>query len=412
MTSHLLHGLWIRGSGLHLWIEQVNGHRIVAPSNVPAGTFPPAADHLLEDRKFRHRLRADLRTPKGRDVELVIPTAAHAPEQAVQVLSQLAFLDDASPAATQSQRASIAPDLYWLIRMYNGLTRFIRAGRVTLKLSYEDDQWFPQWQLASGLGERGWVAEMAAAAPGILTSNNSILVEDLLKVLPHWIASAHLRGLAESTRPYPWHEFSEALLYSRPLRRGGANLLGRLNEWKDSITSVDLQLVIIIEQPPAAAEAEDPEDSSWPVRLQVRSGVDSPMPIRTRELDRGSVERLRERQRRALEITALLDPTQRPALPGIDSGDWDVALSTPEIVDFISRDVPRLKAAGFQVMLPKAWSNYETRARLETSEAGDPSTGATRSHIGLDQLVEYNWRLSVGDVELSDEEMAELVESK
>lgn len=412
MTSHLLHGLWIRGSGLHLWIEQVSGHRVVLPSGVPEGTFPPAVDHLLQDRKFRHRLRADLRTPKGREVELVVPTAAFTPEQAVQVLSQLSFLDGPSPAATRSQRQSVAPDLYWLIRMYGGLTRFVQAGRVTIKLAYEDDQWWPQWQLASGLNERGWIAEMAAAAPGILTRNNPIIADDVTRVLPHWIASALLADLAEETRPYPWHEFTEALLHSYPLRRGGANLLGRLNEWKDSITSVDLQLVIIVEQPPAEAEGEDPRESTWPVRLQVRSGVDSPMPIRVGELDRGSVEKLRERQRRALEITPLLDPVARPSLPAAHSGDWDVALSTEEIVEFISRDVPRLKSAGFQVMLPKAWSNYETKARLETSETGDSNTGATQSHIGLDQLVEYNWRLSVGDVELTDDEMSDLVNSK
>lgn len=382
------------------------------PSGVPAGTFPPAADHLLQDKRFRHRLRADLRTPKGREVELVIPTAAFAPEQAVQVLSQLEFLDHPTPAATKAQRLAIAPDLYWLIRMYGGLTRFIRAGRVTIKLSYEDDQWWPQWQLASGLSERGWIAQMAAAAPGILTRNNPIVADDLTGVLPHWIASALLADLAEGVRPYPWHEFTDALLQSRSLRRGGANLLGRLNEWKDSITSVDLQLVIIIEQPPAEAEAEDPRDSTWPVLVQVRSGVDSPVPIRVGELDRGSVEKLRQRQRRALEITPLLDPVTRPAVRDSGSGDWDVALTTEEIVDFIGRDVPRLKDAGFQVMLPKAWSNYETKARLETSEASDPAVGATRSTIGLDQLVEYNWRLSVGDVDLTDEEMTELVNSK
>lgn len=412
MTSHLLHGLWIRGSGLHLWIEQVNGHRIVAPSSVPAGTFPAAAEHLLSDKKFRHRLRANLRTPKGRDRELVIPTSAHAPQQAVEVLAQLSFLDQPSPAATRAQREAIAPDLYWLIRMYGGLSRFVHAGRVTFKLAYEDDQWWPQWQLASGLGERGWVAEMAAAAPGILARNNPILTEDVVAVLPHWIATSMLSDLAASTRPYPWHEFSEALLSSRPLRRGGANLLGRLNEWKDSITSVDLQLVFIVEQPPADSEGEDPADSTWPIRLQVRSGVDSPVPVRIADLDRGSIEKLRERHRQALETTPLLDAVQHPAPRSADSGDWDVMLSTAEIIEFISRDVPLLKSAGFTVMLPKAWSNYETKARLETSEHSDPTTGTTKAHIGLDQLVEYNWRLSVGDVELSEDEMTELVNSK
>lgn len=415
MPSFLLHGLWMPGSGLHLWIEQVEGHRIVLPSSVPDGTFPPATHSLMDDRRFRRKLRVKLRTPKGRPVQLVIPTAVFTPEQAVATLSQLAFLDGPGPAATTTQRAAIAPDLMWLIRMYTGLTKFVRAGRVTLKLGYEDDQWWPQWQLASGLGERGWLAEMVAAAPGVLTANNRGLSEDIADTFVHWIAAAQLQDLVDVTRPYPWHDFAHSLLTSSPLRRGGASLLNKLNEWKDSITSVDLQLVFIVEQPPADSGYQDPEDTTWPVRVQVRSGTDSPRPIRVEDLDRGSVEKLRESHRRAIGITELLDPVTHPKrAPEFSEaeGDWDVYLSTAEIVDFISRDVARVQAGGFTVMLPKAWSAYETKARLETTEVSDPAVAATRTNIGLDQLVEYNWRMSVGDVELTDEEMTELVNSK
>src|SRR5690606_35572593 len=42
----------------------------------------------------------------------------------------------------------------------------------------------------------------------------------------------------------------------------------------------------------------------------------------------------------------------------------------------------------------------------------DPAVGATQSHFGLEKLVEYNWRMSVGDIELTDEEMEQLVKSK
>ena len=421
MPSFLLHGLWMPESGLHLWIEQVEGHRIVVPSAVPEGTFPPGVAALLHDRFFRRRLSVRMRTPKGRPVRLEIPTAAFAPEQAVEKLAQLAFLDGPGPAATAAQRATIAPDLLWLIRLYLGLTRFVRAGRVTLKLAYEDNRWWPQWQLASGLGERGWLAEMIAAAPGVLTVNNRGLSDDIADVLVNWITVAQTRQLADAARPYPWHDFPHSLLTSAPLRRGGASLLSSLNAWKDSITSVDLQLLFIVEQPPADGVAADPEDTTWPVRIQVRSGTDSPRPVLAERLDRGSVERLRASHHRAIGISGLLDATTHrgagPAYPVNEEdpdsiGDWDVYLSTSEIVDFISRDVPKLQEAGFPVMLPKAWSSYETRARLETSEIRDTAGSATRAHIGLDQLVEYNWRKSIGDTELSDEEMAELVGSK
>jgi SNF2 family DNA or RNA helicase len=409
MPSFLLHGLWMP-SGLHLWVEQTAGHRVVLPSSAPGDAFPPATRSLLDDRSFRHRLETELRTPRGRSVKLRIPTAAYAPEQAVAVLNQLSFLLHPGAAATKEQRAAIAPDLMWLIHLNAGLTRFVRAGRVVPKLVFEDNQWWPHWQLASGLGERGWLAEMIAAAPGILTANNRAL-EEIADHLVHWIAADLLTDLAQSTRPYPWHDFAASLLNSTPLRRGGPGLLRAMNDWKDSITAVDLQMVFIVEEPPHDA----PEDATWPVRVQVRSGTDAPVPVRAEDLDRSSVEKLRLAQRRAIAVTGLLDPDQRTRFApqqGERNGDWDVYLSTGEIVDFITTAVPKLQARGFTVMLPKAWSAFETKARLETSEVRDPAVGATQSHFGLDRLVEYNWRLSVGDVELTDEEMDELVRSK
>lgn len=414
MPSFLLHGLWM-SSGLHLWVEQTQGHRVVLPSFAPEENFPPGARSLLDDRSYRHRLRTKLRTPKGKEVALGIPTAAYAPEQAVAVLNQLSFLLEPGAAATKIQRAAIAPDLEWLVRMNAGLSRFAQAGRVVPKLAFEDGQWWPNWQLASGLGERGWLAEMIAAAPGILTANNKDL-ESIADTLVHWNASALLEDTASQTRPYPWHDFADSLLHTAPLRRGGPTLLRNINDWKDSITSVDLQMVFIVEEPPKDdTEMGDPEDATWPVRVQVRSGTDAPRPIRTDELDRASIEKLRGTQRRAIGATDLLNPVLRTRFsqyPSSSTGDWDVHLSTSEIVDFISQGVPALQANGFNVMLPKAWSTYETSARLETSESDDPAVGATQSHFGLDQLVEYNWRMSVGDIELTDEEMAELVNSK
>lgn len=407
------------GSGLNLWVEQIAGHRIVLPSAVPRGTFPPVVEGLLEDSMFRHRARVTLQTPKGKAVELTIPTAALAPGKTVEWLSILSFLDNPSPAATASQRESIAPDLYWLIRMYTGLSRFIKAGRVTIRMAYEDSAWWPQWQLATGLGERGWVAEMISAAPGILSINNRNLAEDLSDTLTHFIASAELADLRDKPRPYPWHDFADSLLTGHPLRRGGAGLLRALNEWRGSITAVDLQLVFIIEQPPADEDSSDPQDATWPVRVQVRSGTDAPKPVRLAELDRGSIETLRAEQRKAVELTSLVDHHLHPmgatnyrrGNPQYE-GDWDVYLNTDDIVTFIGKDAPKLRSNGFTVMLPKAWSTAETSAKLVTSEARDPAVAATQSHIGMDQLVEYNWRLSVGDTELTDEEMAELVTSK
>lgn len=409
MSSFRLHGLWLPVSGLSLWIEKVEGRKIVLPEQVPAGTFPPIVESLLSRRSFRNRARISLRTPKGKDVSLMVPMGLFAPEDSVKILSELEFLDSASPAATEEQRNSIAPDLYWLIRMYTGMTQFVRAGRVTIRLSYQAGEWYPQWHLATGLAERGWLSEMIAACPGILTVNNRDLADELSHHLVHWITIAQLQSLASQTRPYPWHDFSQSLLQAKPIRRGKGTLLRGLNEWNDSITSVDLQLVIIVNEPP------DEPNAQWAIRVQVRSGTDSPQPIRIDQLDQSSVELLRKSQREAIKVSPILepnlDPVERERRREEDpaAGDWDVYVDTASIVDFVSEDIKKLRAAGFTVMLPRAWSHMETTARLDTREINEK---ANTSQLGMDKLVQYNWRLSVGGHELSDEEMSELVNSK
>ncbi|MCQ9677868.1 DEAD/DEAH box helicase [Corynebacterium sp. BF-R-2] len=407
MASYLLHGLWLPVSGLSLWIEQVEGHKIVMPSAVPEGTFPDVVDTILEKKTFRNRARVSLRTPKGKDVSLMVPMAMFAPDEAVETLAKLEYLDTDSQAVTAEQRLTIAPDLLWLIRAYRGLYRFVRAGRVTIRLSYQAGEWYPMWQLASGLGERSWLAEMLAAAPGILTINNRALSDDLADELTHWIAYTQLKPQIEAPRAAPWHDFALALLKTSPVKKGRAQLLRGLNEWKDSITSVDLQLVFLVEEP---QEDEDPEETIWPIRVLVRSGTDSPRPVKQEQLDRGSVEKLRDARRHAFDVAPRLKYNSGQASPY--GGDWDVYLSTEQLVEFVTHDAAALRKAGFTVMLPKSWSHMETKAKLETVEAHDPAEGSTKAHIGMEKLVNYDWKLSVGDTQLTDSEMEELVRSK
>ena len=408
MASYLLHGLWLPVSGLSLWIEQVEGHKIIMPSAVPEGTFPDVVDSILSKKTFRNRARVSLRTPKGKDVSLMVPMAMFAPDEAVETLAKLEYLDTDSQAATPEQRATIAPDLLWLIRAYRGLYRFVRAGRVTIRLSYQAGEWYPMWQLASGLGERSWLAEMLASAPGILSINNRALSDDLADELTHWIAYTQLRPQIDAPRAAPWHDFAQALLKTAPVKKGRAQLLRGLNEWKDSITSVDLQLVFLVEEPPN--DNVSVEDAAWPIRLLVRSGTDSPLPVRQEQLDRGSVEKLREARRHAFDVAPRLKYNSAPA--SRNAGDWDVYLTTEQLVDFVTHDAAALRKAGFTVLLPKSWSHMETKAKLETTEVRDPADAATKAHIGMEKLFSYDWKLSVGDTQLTDAEMQELISSK
>lgn len=429
-ATHLIHGFWQKQSGLHLWIEQVDGHKIVTGSGIIPGTFPPVIEDLIMGKRYRHRVDMHLMTPKGRERKLPVPTIACTPEQAVPVLAAIAaIVDDAKdpddPAgslqATPEQRATLAPDLLWLAHMYRGLTAFARAGRVTIKLGFFERQWYPTWQLAAGLGERGWLVSMTKAAPGVITINGGpTIVEDIVDELLHWIVNSLISAEYHRPRPTPWHDFAAALVESNPLRRGGATLVSALNKWRDSIAAIDVQLVLMIEEPDPNPDLEPAGGSSpqpiWPVRVQVRSGVDAPMPIHPANFDHATNRRITALRRETQLITPYLNP-DRPdpdsplvaALRNADNaGDWDVYLTTDELLSFINDAVPRLRERGIIVMLPRMWRRQAVTAHMHLRD--EEATAAPQ--LGLDHIVAFDWRVSIGDIDLTDKEMSDLVAAK
>ena len=414
MPQYLLHGLWLPESGLNIWVEQVSGHRVLTFADVPDGTFPRLVTELLAGNHFRGRAPITLQTPKGKQVTLRAPTATFSPTRTVAALDKLSLLDD-------DQRATLAPDLKWLIHAYQGLAQFVRAGRVTIHVPKRDAHFYAQFKLGTGVKERGWLAQMVAAAPGVIVLNDPNISEDLAQTLTHWIATErlHAMGVPARVRPYPWHDFVASLVFGTPLRRGGASLVSKINDWSGSITAANLQLVFLVEAPDdepddaeSAESAESTGELTWPVRVQVRADADAPRPVRQSDYDAQTAQTLRDTLQRAIDVSELVDYRRHGGFRDLRSGDWDCYLSTEEIVRFVETEASKLQQAGFTVMLPKAWSRAVTSAKLKVSKPENPYDSSTVTRIGFDQLVEYDWRISVGDTELTEAEMKELITSK
>lgn len=86
-------------------------------------------------------------------------------------------------------------------------------------------------------------------------------------------------------------------------------------------------------------------------------------------------------------------------------------LSEEQAWQFLTADSLKLAEAGIRVLLPAWWEEIKRMkpklyARIR-SEAGS----AARSFTGLEQLMSFDWRLSIGDVQLSEAEFAQLLSS-
>ncbi|WP_151735556.1 DEAD/DEAH box helicase ['Paenibacillus yunnanensis' Narsing Rao et al. 2020] len=103
----------------------------------------------------------------------------------------------------------------------------------------------------------------------------------------------------------------------------------------------------------------------------------------------------------------------RESLPAGHIGSGADVLANPLEGDaawrFLTEDSRRLLDAGWQVLLPAWWEAARRRKpRLRAKLGTGEGTRGGRSLFGLDALIDFDWRISIGDADLSEEEFAEL----
>lgn len=85
-------------------------------------------------------------------------------------------------------------------------------------------------------------------------------------------------------------------------------------------------------------------------------------------------------------------------------------LSDEAAWQFLTTDSKRLLEAGWQVLLPAWWeaaSKKKPRLRAKVKDSAGRATN--RSLFGLDSLVDFDWRIAIGEADLTEEEFAALV---
>ena len=97
-------------------------------------------------------------------------------------------------------------------------------------------------------------------------------------------------------------------------------------------------------------------------------------------------------------------------LPMLDEGMPEAELDHDQVRALLSRALPRLEELGVPVLLPRAWVASTSRVRVNLVASGHPGTAS--GLLTRDAIASFDWRLAVGDVELTDDELAELAAAK
>ncbi|GAB2537413.1 SNF2-related protein [Brachybacterium huguangmaarense] len=162
------------------------------------------------------------------------------------------------------------------------------------------------------------------------------------------------------------------------------------------LASTELALVVRLHEPPVG--------TAWPLQTCLREPDGTVHPVADLRAvgdltAAGAIEAAGEILR--------LAPTVRDAAWDDTGVDW--LLTTAEASRFLVEDADLLEAAGVVVMLPREWTRVRAALRPEAVDAPEEKRG---SGVGLQAMASFRFRLAIGDVELTDDEIAGIREAQ
>jgi SNF2 family DNA or RNA helicase len=92
----------------------------------------------------------------------------------------------------------------------------------------------------------------------------------------------------------------------------------------------------------------------------------------------------------------------------IDNGTFKNEITEQEAWTFLTETSEKLLEAGIDIHLPSWWQALK-QSRLSL-KAKVSSKGSSPSFVGMNTLVQFNWRISTQDIELSEEDFHQLVD--
>ncbi|MDO4908232.1 MAG: DEAD/DEAH box helicase [Corynebacterium sp.] len=375
---------------MRLWIEDTATRKTVDNGAVLADIPIPSISQLAS-RSFKQRVRLGKKNTG-------LFTTALTPNSAAEFLERLLYdlsygwsndLDDdstfTSDFSDELACPYIAPDLQWMLHLWEGIRAFAAMGRVVLFLDQADGQMWPSIQPSHGAEEELWIMQMSNAAPGILHTQFGAEDGEISRV-----ARAAAIGLSTAWFRHKLRGFEPQTAFSRALLNGDpfeANLLAQqaIKDWGDSLSRVAMSLVVVI------AEAQE---GLWKPKVNIKVGDASPVEPDTLVLSPALKNQVDGLINQTTDIAPIL-------------GDEDTWLNPEQMLTFVEEFVPELEAHGFSVMLPRAWTIQKVEVAVVPG-----AVVKKQPKLGFEKIVDFNWRISIGGHVLSDFEMEELIRSR
>jgi hypothetical protein len=302
--------------------------------------------------------------------------------------------------------------------------RSVTEGLVHPYLEHDGGSWHAFWGATLDEGVQASLDEIAAALPTAAAAafggDRDETVRDLYPVLVDQIARDRLQAgrvrlgaTLRNGRPTALELFLDGLSApdpELPRHAGYAALNRRLSRWLDDglgrRSSAPWTLSLHL----------DERGTSLVLELWLHAEDDPTLGLPASLLQEGdevfrflrSSDPRRDLARQLAEIEPLL------AEHGIrfDAAPGEAELDGDEVQLFLRESMPLLEERGVPVLLPGAWLGEKSRLKVNLIATSGGFGIRSSGHLSTSALATFDWKLAVGDVVLTEEELAELAAAK
>ncbi|MCB8946222.1 MAG: DEAD/DEAH box helicase [Ardenticatenaceae bacterium] len=310
--------------------------------------------------------------------------------------------------------------------------------------SKRDLHYEARWQpLLDGEDEARRAAQLAAAMPAICRADadnpdETIPSRAILDSFLNHMTDAAVRQWTMRQKLYlpadqnPGAAWLRALFATEPVVQASAGQMqhfaSSFRAWERTLTVAgDKQYRVALRlEAPTQQERKKTKNGEpvWQLHYLLQARDDASLLVPAAEVwkSKGSVlaaldrqfERPQERLLTGLGYAARFFPPIQRSLQRRSPSD--IQLTTDEAYTFLRQCAPQLQRAGFGLLVPPWWNKPGTRLgvrlKLNSTSKLTGQTAVSTGHMNLDNLVRYQWQLSLGDTELSREEFEALVALK
>ena len=376
------------GDALLLWTE---------PHDDVDGALARAELHVPGER-----VTIEAKLPKTPSTPLV-GKMQRGPKDALRTRDFLPLLAKAAGERVLAPAVLVGADLGWCATAMRYAAAIVARGHVAPAVEGDRAVWMPM--LVGDEAER--FASLVASIPPVAIAFRKARARDATHAFVSAMADRMMRDAAMPHIAGRTHSLHDRWLAALTTRDGRIDAdeteLGRLR------ASVDAWLRPVLAQAQApfrlAFRLEEPldEEGPWYLAYLMQGREDRSLLLTA---DQAPRELLLRSLGEAASISKSVERgLQLGNVEGLDT-DAHGAFA------FLTRDAAALESAGFGVFLPSWWSRKGTKKRLALKGTARPPKFSGKGGLTFESIVEVDWRVAVGDVELTEKELKQLAKLK